>query len=129
MSLEGWIPLIVLVLWPLIQMLQEIRKKNREAQRRPQQPVQRPPHPRPDIPKAPVPTIVVPLDLPAISEAKASKPLSRVVVAPPDRSNERRRDLIRSLHTPNGQRRAFVLATILGPCRANEWRSPNQPQE
>jgi hypothetical protein len=51
---------------------------------------------------------------PAQAAARRSAP------APAARRSARRHKLVASLRNPRGLRNAFVLATILGPCRANE---------
>jgi len=56
----------------------------------------------------------VPARPPAQAAARPATP------APSARRSARRHKLAASLRSPRGLRNAFVLATILGPCRANE---------
>ena len=56
----------------------------------------------------------VPARPPAQAAARFAAP------APAARRSARRHKLAASLRNPRGLRNAFVLATILGPCRANE---------
>ena len=57
------------------------------------------------------------MPVPARPPAHAAR---RAAPAPAARRSARRHKLVASLRHPRGLRNAFVLATILGPCRANE---------
>jgi hypothetical protein len=58
--------------------------------------------------------------LPVPARPPAQAATRRAAPAPAARRSARRHKLVASLRNPRGLRNAFVLATILGPCRANE---------
>jgi len=140
MSIELIVLLFVFVVLPLLQQL--IRAARQMDQRTPGraaaetaseyepeteewEELETPPRvllpPTPAVPRLPAreqhklfEAMPVPARPPAQAAARLAAP------APAARRSPRRRKLVTSLRNPRGLRNAFVLATILGPCRANE---------
>ena len=122
MSLEGLLLLALFILLPLIErLLRAARRPEGDA------PIP-PPAPRRQAP------IDAPAALPADSSPEPAGPAPRRPPRPPLAATGppravRRAGSVEELRTPLALRRAVVLATILGPCRAvapHEWTSPRQ---
>jgi hypothetical protein len=106
-SLEWLFLLAFFVLLPLVERLLRTARQQRAA-RRPEQPqAARPPAPSPVIRRPQRAEQSVPRRAPAA-----------VALAPPQRQGRQRATAAADLRHAGGLRRAIVVMTILGPCRA-----------
>ena len=129
MSIEQILLLVVFVVLPLVQYL--LRTARERDGRKPEQ-AEGPQSP-PDAP-LPVPTgpPLAPAARHTLSDAMAVRERTPrrdaappVVLPPAPRRSARRRAAVVDLRDPNDLRRAIVLTTILGPCRAtNPYEGP-----
>jgi hypothetical protein len=135
MSLELLLLIAIFVLLPLLQqLLSVVRQRDERAPDRAGTPVasERQPAMEERLPAAHAPLRRPPEDrqLPATARQQSSEPMTAsermparsaatsVVADPAVLRRGRRNRAVASLHNPPGLRRAFVLMTILGPCRA-----------
>lgn len=136
MSLELLLLIAIFVLLPLLQqLLDAVRRRNEQTPDRAGPPTasQHQPALEESLPAAHAPLQRPPEDrqLPATARQKSSEPMttsermparSAATSVTPDPAvlrRARRSRAVASLRNPPGLRRAFVLMTILGPCRAN----------
>jgi len=106
-SLEWLFLLAFFVLLPLIERLLRTARQQRAARRPEQPPAARPPAPSPVIPRP----------------QRAEQPVPRrepaaVALAPPRRQGRQGAAAVADLRHAVGLRRAIIVRTILGPCRA-----------
>jgi hypothetical protein len=136
MSLELLLLIAIFVLLPLLQqLLDAVRRRNEQTPERAGPPTASEHQPAMEerLPAAHAPLRQPPEDrlLPATAHQKASEPMtasehmparSAATSVAPDPAvlrRARRSRAVASLRNPSGLRRAFVLMTILGPCRAS----------
>lgn len=132
MSAEALFLLALFILLPLIErILQLARQRNvgtpdgeAEGPRPASRPSRGRPAPPPPLMDAGVPRTP---DVPPLSATLAARPSPSLhLAAPPARRIARRRIPVGDLHNPLTLRRAIVLMTILGPCRAvtpHDWEA------
>jgi hypothetical protein len=135
MSLEGLLLLALFILLPLIErMLRAARRADGDAPDRGAhvpRPASRPSIP-PPAPQRQAPTdapVLPPADIPPVPASPAPRRSPRPpLAAAGTRRAVRRGSRVEELRTPLALRRAVVLTTILGPCRAvapYEWADPS----
>jgi hypothetical protein len=125
MSTELLLLLFFFLVLPLLQrLLGAASPPEPETPERARHDMEAPEHaPRPRTPAVPRP---VETARHRLAEAVASKPTRVPIAAGPaapaaaTRRSTRRRAVVAGLRHPRGLRRAIVLMTILGPCRANQ---------
>lgn len=140
MSIELLVLLVVFILLPLIQqLLRAMQERDQGSSGRPhgrRPPTRRPTMPEPQpaadvpLPRAPAVPPLPPATQHTVPAVTAHKPLPRretsrpVAPALTARRDARRHTAIGSLRNPFDLRRAIVVMTILGPCRAispSDW--------
>jgi hypothetical protein len=129
MSLELLLILILFVALPLLQQM--LRAARQHDQSRPEQVQGQPaPAPRPARRKhppsaqaprrAPAPQPLPVTAFPSLPDVPAARERPRAREAPAPHWGARRRTALAGFRQPGSLRRAIVLMTILGPCRANQ---------